>query len=62
MRDSSNGAAGCNAALEYLAALVALRGAMALSVGGGLQRDDGWLKGNWMRKFFGKGCGGDDVL
>jgi hypothetical protein len=62
MRDSSSGAAGCDATSEYHAALVALRGAMALSVGGGLHWDDGWLKGNWMRKFFGKGSGGDDVL
>jgi hypothetical protein len=30
MRDSSRGAASCGAALEGLAALVALRGAMAL--------------------------------
>jgi hypothetical protein len=45
MWDSSRGAAGCDAASEDLAAPVALRGAMALSVGGGLQREDGWLKG-----------------
>jgi hypothetical protein len=45
MRDSSRGAAGCDAASEDLDALVALGGAMVLSVRGGLQRDDGWLKG-----------------
>jgi hypothetical protein len=39
MRDSSRGAAGCIAASEDLAAPVALRGAMALSVGGRLQRE-----------------------
>jgi hypothetical protein len=33
MRDSSRGATGCDAASEDLAALVALRGAMALSLG-----------------------------
>jgi hypothetical protein len=39
MWDSSRGAAGYDAALEDLAAPVALRGAMALPVGGGLQRE-----------------------
>jgi hypothetical protein len=45
MRDSSRGTAGCGAASEHLAAPVALRGAMALPVGDGLQREDGRLKG-----------------
>jgi hypothetical protein len=39
MRDSSRGATGCDAALEDLAAPVALHGAMALSVGDGFQRE-----------------------
>jgi hypothetical protein len=45
MRDLSRGTTGCDATSEDLAALVALRGAMALSVRDRLQRDDGWLKG-----------------
>jgi hypothetical protein len=61
MQDSSKGATGCGAASEGLAAPVALRGAMA---------SDRWrfaarrwkAKGIWMRKFFGKGSGGGDVL
>jgi hypothetical protein len=61
MRDSSRGAAGCGAASEVLAAPMALRGAMA----SGQRRvaAGGWkAKGIWVRKFFGKGGGGGDVL
>jgi hypothetical protein len=56
MRDSSRGGAGCGAALEDLAAPVALRGAMALSVGG-LFVAGGWIaRVDWRRKFFGRGA------
>jgi hypothetical protein len=61
MRDSSRGAAGCGTASEVLVAPVALRGAMA---SGRWRFAAGrWkAKGIWMRKFFGKGSGGGDVL
>jgi hypothetical protein len=61
MRDLSRGAAGCGAASEDLAALVALRGAMA---SGRWRFAAGrWkAKGIWMCKFFGKGSGSGDVL
>jgi hypothetical protein len=39
MRDSSRATAGCDATSEDLAAPVALRSAMALSVGDGFQRE-----------------------
>jgi hypothetical protein len=61
MRDSSRGAAGCGAALEDLAASVALHGAMAFGRKRFAARR--WkAQGIWMRKFFGKGSGGGDVL
>jgi hypothetical protein len=61
MQDSSRGAAGCVAALEDLAATVSFRGAMASDRKRFAARR--WkAKGIWMRKFFGKGSGGDDVL
>jgi hypothetical protein len=61
MRDSSRGATGCGAASEDLAATVALRGAMASGRWRFAARR--WKdKGIWMRKFFGKGSGGGDVI
>jgi hypothetical protein len=53
MRDSSRGAAGPGAALEDLAAPVALRGAMAS--GRGRVAAGGWkAQGIWVRKIFGR--------
>jgi hypothetical protein len=61
MQDSSRGAAGCGAALEDLVAPVALHGAMA--AGRWRFTAGRWkAKGIWMRKFFGKGSGGGDML
>jgi hypothetical protein len=61
MQDSSKGAAGRGAASEDLAAPVALRGAMAS--GRGRVAAGGWkAQGIWVRKIFGKGGGGGDVL
>jgi hypothetical protein len=58
MRESSRGTTNCGAASEDLAAPVAQRGAMASDRG--RVAAGGWkAKGVWMRKFFGKGGGGD---
>jgi hypothetical protein len=57
MQDSSRGAAVRGAASEDLAALVALRGAMAS--GRGRVAAGGWkARGIWMCKIFGRGGGG----
>jgi hypothetical protein len=61
MRESSRGAAGYGAALEDLAAPVALRGAMALG-GAELQREDRRLRGFGFTSSSEKGSGGGDVL